>query len=61
MYLNVWLKMIGQEGQICDWERFEGRLHLMLDLGNYSEPWKSRKTAYIRKKIRRKYDVPLPD
>jgi hypothetical protein len=32
----------------------------MLDLGKYSEPWKSRKTADIRNEIRRDYDVPLP-
>ncbi|CAN6324067.1 unnamed protein product [Urochloa humidicola] len=33
----------------------------MLDLGRTSEPWKSRKTENIRQKIRREYDVPLPE
>ncbi|CAO2148677.1 unnamed protein product [Urochloa humidicola] len=50
-----------QEGRTCDWEDFPGRYKLMLELGRTSEPWKSRKIEDIRKKIRREYDVPLPE
>ncbi|CAO1944808.1 unnamed protein product [Urochloa humidicola] len=49
------------EGRTCDWEDFPDRYKLMLELGRTSEPWKSRKTEDIRKKIRREYDVPLPE
>ncbi|RCV42901.1 hypothetical protein SETIT_9G252700v2 [Setaria italica] len=45
----------------CDWEDFCGRYDLLLKLGNTSEPWKSRKQQEIKEKIRKKYDVPIPD
>uniref|UniRef100_K3XXZ8 GRF-type domain-containing protein n=1 Tax=Setaria italica TaxID=4555 RepID=K3XXZ8_SETIT len=49
------------EGRTCDWEDFCGRYDLLLKLGNTSEPWKSRKQQEIKEKIRKKYDVPIPD
>ena len=35
-FFNVWLPIIWQEQRACDWEWFEGRCDLMLQLGNYS-------------------------
>ncbi|RCV25611.1 hypothetical protein SETIT_5G179400v2 [Setaria italica] len=49
------------EGRTCDWEDFSGRYDLLLKLGNTSEPWKSRKQQEIKQKIRKEYDVPIPD
>jgi hypothetical protein len=50
-----------QEGRTCDWEWFKGREELSHQLGNLSEPWKTRETRELKKKIRREYDVPLPE
>nr|TKW14648.1 hypothetical protein SEVIR_5G180200v2 [Setaria viridis] len=49
------------EGRTCDWEDFSSRYDLLLKLGNTSEPWKSRKQQEIKQKIRKEYDVPIPD
>ncbi|RCV25976.1 hypothetical protein SETIT_5G208100v2 [Setaria italica] len=49
------------EGRTCDWEDFSGRYDLLLKLGNTSEPWKSRKQQEIKEKIRKEYDVPIPN
>ncbi|RCV21624.1 hypothetical protein SETIT_4G152800v2 [Setaria italica] len=49
------------EGRTCDWEDFCGRYDLLLKLGNTSEPWMSRKQQEIKEKIRKDYDVPIPD
>ena len=43
-FLNVWLSIIFQEGSTCDWDWFEGRYELMLQLGRTKKPWKSRDT-----------------
>nr|TKW03444.1 hypothetical protein SEVIR_7G024100v2 [Setaria viridis] len=49
------------EGRTCDWEDFSGHYDLLLKLGNTSEPWKSRKQQELKEKIRKEYDVPIPD
>ena len=59
-FLNVWLSIIFQEGRTCDWEWFEGRYELMLQLGRTKEPWKSRDTLNRKLKIRKDYQVTLP-
>ena len=59
-FLNVWLSIIFQEGRTCDWEWFEGRHELMLQLGRTKEPWKSRDTLNRKLKIRKDYQVTLP-
>ncbi|KAG2610793.1 hypothetical protein PVAP13_4KG398105 [Panicum virgatum] len=48
------------EGRTCDWEWFEGRYELMLQLGRTKEPWKSRDTLNRKLKIRKDYQVTLP-
>ncbi|RCV39268.1 hypothetical protein SETIT_8G209700v2 [Setaria italica] len=58
-YWNI--ELLLQEGRTCDWEDFCGRYDLLLKLGNTSEPWKSRKQQEIKEKIRKEYDVPIPD
>nr|TKW39043.1 hypothetical protein SEVIR_1G153900v2 [Setaria viridis] len=40
---------------------FSGRRDLLLKLGRRSEPWKSRQTQELIEKIRKEYDVPIPD
>ena len=55
------IELLLQEGRTCDWEDFCGRYDLLLKLGNTSEPWKSRKQQEIKEKIRKEYDVPIPD
>ena len=59
-FLNVWLSIIFQEGRTCDWEWFEGRYELMLQLGRTKEHWKSRDTINRKLKIRKDYQVTLP-
>ena len=59
-FLNVCLSIIFQEGRTCDWESFEGRYDLMLQLGRTKEPWKSRDTLSIKMKIRKEHHVTLP-
>ncbi|KAG2606804.1 hypothetical protein PVAP13_4NG230498, partial [Panicum virgatum] len=48
------------EGRTCDWEWFQGRYELMLQLGRTKEPWKSRDTINRKLKIRKDYEVTLP-
>ncbi|KAG2563758.1 hypothetical protein PVAP13_8KG367902, partial [Panicum virgatum] len=48
------------EGRTCDWESFEGRYDLMLQLGRTKESWKSRDTLSRKMKIRKEYHVTLP-
>src|SRR6185312_3304456 len=45
---------------ICDWEWFEGRYELMLQLCRTKEPWKSRDTLNRKLKIRKDYQVICP-
>ena len=59
-FLNVWLSIIFQEGRTCDWELFEGRYELMLQLGRTKEPWKSRDTLNRKMKIWKEHHVTLP-
>ena len=59
-FLNVWLSIIFQEGRTCDYEWFQGRYELMLQLGRTKEPWKSRDTLNRKLKIRKDYQVTLP-
>ena len=59
-FVNVWLLIIFQEGRTCDWEWFQGRYELMLQLGRTKEPWKSRDTLNRKLKIRKDYQVTLP-
>ena len=59
-FLNVCLSIIFQEGRTCDWESFEGRYDLMLQLGRTKELWKSRDTLSRKMKIRKEHHVTLP-
>ena len=59
-FVNVWLLIIFQEGRTCDWEWFQGRYELMLQLGRTKEPWKSRDTLSRKMKIRKEHHVTLP-
>ncbi|KAG2606704.1 hypothetical protein PVAP13_4NG211963, partial [Panicum virgatum] len=52
--------LIFQEGRTCDYEWFQGRYELMLQLGITKEPWKSRDTLNRKMKIRKDYQVTLP-
>ena len=45
---------------MCDWESFEGRYDLMLQLDRTKEPWKSRDTLSRKMKIRKEHHVTLP-
>ncbi|KAG2601428.1 hypothetical protein PVAP13_5KG590707 [Panicum virgatum] len=49
-----------REGRTGDWEWFEGRYELMLQLGRTKEPWKSRETLNRKLNIRKDYQVTLP-
>lgn len=49
-----------QEGRTCDWESFPGREKMRVELGRQSEPLKTQFTLEKKKKIRDKYDVPIP-
>ena len=59
-FVNVCISIMFQGGRTCDWEWFEGRYELMLQLGRTKEPWKSRDTLSRKMKIRKEYHVTLP-
>ncbi|KAG2645649.1 hypothetical protein PVAP13_2KG439405, partial [Panicum virgatum] len=48
------------EGRTCDYEWFQGRYELMMQLGRTKDPWKSRDTLNRKLKIRKDYQVTLP-
>uniref|UniRef100_A0A0D9X031 Uncharacterized protein n=1 Tax=Leersia perrieri TaxID=77586 RepID=A0A0D9X031_9ORYZ len=50
-----------EEGRTCNWEDFPGRRKLWQQLGSESEPLRSNTMDKIRRKLRSKYDIPLPE
>ncbi|KAF8718083.1 hypothetical protein HU200_025561 [Digitaria exilis] len=53
--------LFAQEGQTCDWEWFNGRDELVARFRRLGQRDKERETRDLRHKIKKKYDVPLPD
>uniref|UniRef100_A0A0D9WEI9 Uncharacterized protein n=1 Tax=Leersia perrieri TaxID=77586 RepID=A0A0D9WEI9_9ORYZ len=49
------------EGRTCNWKDFSGLTKLREQLGRQSEPLKSNMIEKIRRKLRNKYDIPLPE
>ncbi|KAF8689868.1 hypothetical protein HU200_041500 [Digitaria exilis] len=49
------------KGRTCDWEWFSGRDELVARLRRLGQRDKERETRELRDKIRKKYDIPLPD